>query len=178
LEGNPKRRPYQSPDAFQLREAIMTKRRSGGSSTPLASISACRPWRSRANGARAAASAEAFGRNQARGCPSATRQHSALLVFTPRVAIWRGASLTNSLDAWLLVLSHRDPRIWCSASCQPGFDFALKNSAMAMGPTSPESKERTTLTRMKKLADDWLPKPLILHPWPNQRFAVLADGCW
>jgi RNA-directed DNA polymerase len=27
-------------------------------------------------------------------------------------------------------------------------------------------------TRMAKLADDWLPKPRILHPWPNQRFAV------
>jgi RNA-directed DNA polymerase len=26
--------------------------------------------------------------------------------------------------------------------------------------------------RMAKLADDWLPKPRILHPWPNQRFAV------
>jgi RNA-directed DNA polymerase len=26
--------------------------------------------------------------------------------------------------------------------------------------------------RMKKLADAWLPKPDILHPWPNQRFAV------
>ena len=25
---------------------------------------------------------------------------------------------------------------------------------------------------MKKLADDWLPKPSILFPWPNQRFAV------
>jgi RNA-directed DNA polymerase len=25
---------------------------------------------------------------------------------------------------------------------------------------------------MAKLADDWLPKPRILHPWPNQRFAV------
>ena len=22
------------------------------------------------------------------------------------------------------------------------------------------------------LIADWLPKPLILHPWPNQRFAV------
>ena len=29
-----------------------------------------------------------------------------------------------------------------------------------------------TWARMKKLADDWLPKPQILHPWPNQRFAV------
>jgi RNA-directed DNA polymerase len=26
--------------------------------------------------------------------------------------------------------------------------------------------------QMKKLADDWLPQPLPLHPWPNQRFAV------
>jgi RNA-directed DNA polymerase len=29
-----------------------------------------------------------------------------------------------------------------------------------------------TLERMRKLADDWLPKPRIIHPWPNQRFAV------
>src|ERR1700736_4420746 len=29
-----------------------------------------------------------------------------------------------------------------------------------------------TWARMTKLADDWLPKPRILHPWPNQRFAV------
>ena len=26
--------------------------------------------------------------------------------------------------------------------------------------------------RIEKIADDWLPKPTILHPWPNQRFAV------
>jgi RNA-directed DNA polymerase len=26
--------------------------------------------------------------------------------------------------------------------------------------------------QMKKLADDWLPQPSILHPWPNQRFAA------
>jgi RNA-directed DNA polymerase len=26
--------------------------------------------------------------------------------------------------------------------------------------------------RTQKIADDWLPKPTILHPWPNQRFAV------
>src|SRR5712691_6959538 len=29
-----------------------------------------------------------------------------------------------------------------------------------------------TRERMRQLADDWLPKPCILHPWPNQRFAV------
>ncbi|MGB8840970.1 MAG: hypothetical protein WCC64_07840, partial [Aliidongia sp.] len=33
-------------------------------------------------------------------------------------------------------------------------------------------KHRMTWRRMGKLADDWLPKPRILHPWPNQRFAV------
>ena len=33
-------------------------------------------------------------------------------------------------------------------------------------------KDRMTVARMMKLADDWLPKPRILHPWPNQRFAV------
>ncbi|HLW29014.1 MAG TPA: group II intron reverse transcriptase/maturase [Kiloniellales bacterium] len=29
-----------------------------------------------------------------------------------------------------------------------------------------------TWERMTKLADAWLPKPRILHPWPNARFAV------
>jgi RNA-directed DNA polymerase len=33
-------------------------------------------------------------------------------------------------------------------------------------------KSALTWARMKKLADDWLPKPRILHPWPNQRFVV------
>jgi RNA-directed DNA polymerase len=34
--------------------------------------------------------------------------------------------------------------------------------------------QRAPLTwdNMKKLADEWLPKARILHPWPNQRFAV------
>jgi RNA-directed DNA polymerase len=29
-----------------------------------------------------------------------------------------------------------------------------------------------TWVRMSKLADDWLPQPRILHPWPSPRFAV------
>ncbi len=33
-------------------------------------------------------------------------------------------------------------------------------------------KHRMTWVRIAKLADDWLPKPRILHPWPSQRFAV------
>jgi hypothetical protein len=34
------------------------------------------------------------------------------------------------------------------------------------------NRDKTTWQRTKKLADDWLPKPKILHPWPNERFAV------
>jgi RNA-directed DNA polymerase len=30
----------------------------------------------------------------------------------------------------------------------------------------------TGWTRMAKIANDYLPKPRILHPWPSQRFAV------
>jgi group II intron reverse transcriptase/maturase len=33
-------------------------------------------------------------------------------------------------------------------------------------------KHRMTWRRIARLADDWLPRPRILHPWPNQRFAV------
>jgi RNA-directed DNA polymerase len=29
-----------------------------------------------------------------------------------------------------------------------------------------------TWAQMNRLIDDWLPKPRILHPWPNKRFAV------
>jgi group II intron reverse transcriptase/maturase len=33
-------------------------------------------------------------------------------------------------------------------------------------------KDRTAWLRIRSLADDFLPKPRILHPWPNKRFAV------
>src|SRR5882724_9875314 len=33
-------------------------------------------------------------------------------------------------------------------------------------------KDFTPWDRLKRLADDWLPKPTIRHPWPEQRFAV------
>ncbi|MBV8402034.1 MAG: group II intron reverse transcriptase/maturase [Acetobacteraceae bacterium] len=33
-------------------------------------------------------------------------------------------------------------------------------------------KDGSTWERVTRLADDWLPKPHILHPWPAQRFAV------
>jgi RNA-directed DNA polymerase len=33
-------------------------------------------------------------------------------------------------------------------------------------------KDRMTWARMTQLTDAWLPKPIILHPWPSNRFAV------
>ena len=33
-------------------------------------------------------------------------------------------------------------------------------------------KDKFAWERMEKLANDWLPQPKILHPWPNVRFAV------
>ena len=33
-------------------------------------------------------------------------------------------------------------------------------------------KEGLTWERIRKIADAWLPQPRILHPWPDQRFAV------
>ena len=33
-------------------------------------------------------------------------------------------------------------------------------------------KDRFAWDRITKLADDFLPKPKVLHPWPQQRFAV------
>ena len=37
-------------------------------------------------------------------------------------------------------------------------------------------KDRFPWERMKKLANDFLPKPKILHPWPSVRFAVTTQG--
>lgn len=34
------------------------------------------------------------------------------------------------------------------------------------------NRDHTTWTTMERLANDFLPKPRILHPWPEQRFAV------
>ena len=33
-------------------------------------------------------------------------------------------------------------------------------------------KDRFTWARMAKVADAWLPRPHLLHPWPSERFAV------
>ena len=37
-------------------------------------------------------------------------------------------------------------------------------------------RDKTTWAQGAKLADEWLPKPKILHPWPSERFAVKHPG--
>jgi len=37
-------------------------------------------------------------------------------------------------------------------------------------------KHRMDWARMDRLADQWLPLPRILHPWPEQRFAAITQG--
>jgi RNA-directed DNA polymerase len=37
-------------------------------------------------------------------------------------------------------------------------------------------KHRLDWARMERLADQWLPQPRILHPWPEQRFAAITQG--
>jgi RNA-directed DNA polymerase len=37
-------------------------------------------------------------------------------------------------------------------------------------------KHRLDWARMDRLADQWLPLPRILHPWPEQRFAAITQG--
>ena len=37
-------------------------------------------------------------------------------------------------------------------------------------------RDRTSWERIIKIADEWLPKPKILHPWPSVRFAVKHPG--
>jgi hypothetical protein len=37
-------------------------------------------------------------------------------------------------------------------------------------------KHRMAWTRIQRLADQWLPLPRILHPWPEQRFAAITQG--
>jgi hypothetical protein len=41
----------------------------------------------------------------------------------------------------------------------------------------PSQKDRMAWERMTQLVDDWLPKPIILHPWPSDRFAVTHPRC-
>ena len=34
------------------------------------------------------------------------------------------------------------------------------------------NRDKISWDRIEKIAADWLPDPMILHPWPEERFAV------
>ena len=57
-----------------------------------------------------------------------------------------------------------------NSSTLTAFLFHVTNLWRALRQRS--QKDWTTWERIKRLADDWLPKPQILHPWPASRFAV------
>ena len=61
------------------------------------------------------------------------------------------------------VPTNRRALVTFRAEITNGWWWILRRRSQKGGPT---------WARIKKLADDWLPKPRILHPWPNQRFAV------
>jgi hypothetical protein len=37
-------------------------------------------------------------------------------------------------------------------------------------------RDKTNWERMHRLDDRWIPKPRILHPWPDERFDVRTRG--
>ncbi len=63
---------------------------------------------------------------------------------------------------------HAVPTNWASLCAFR--DEVIRRWRWTLGRRS--EKGTVTWERMKKIANDWLPQPRILHPWPNQRFAV------
>ena len=53
----------------------------------------------------------------------------------------------------------------------PGQNYSGANNVTVLWHRRSQ-KARVVSPRMTKLADDFLPKLRILHPWPNVRFAV------
>jgi hypothetical protein len=47
-----------------------------------------------------------------------------------------------------------------------------RRAHLAAHAAAAQSETSHDVDRMRKLADDWLPAPPILHPWSDQRFAV------
>ena len=39
-----------------------------------------------------------------------------------------------------------------------------------------DKEKKVTWKRMERLAERWLPKPKIVHPYPNQRLCVKTQG--
>ena len=73
------------------------------------------------------------------------------------MAVIRGLGVGDDAG---IALAERYLLCWMLAQCY------------ARWPLSGTSTPWITWARMTKLADDYLPKPIILHPWPSDRFAV------
>ncbi len=51
-------------------------------------------------------------------------------------------------------------------------DPFVRGGVFDLGRASASQKDGFTWKRIEKLANDFLPTPRILHPWPSDRFAV------
>src|SRR6516164_9120204 len=84
------------------------------------------------------------------------------------------ASLNPRTGALVAAGYHRLLRIPRSANQHLGtrhVPFLDHRSLAALAKTASQ-KDRTTWQRITKLADDFLPRARIRHPWPEERFAV------
>jgi RNA-directed DNA polymerase len=94
---------------------------------------------------------------------------------------YEGATLRENLG-----LPRRDNSVFLGGEGRSYFNYhAVPTNSRALGSfrhyvlrlwqrtlRRRSQKDNTTWERMTRLADDWLPKPNIPHPWPNVRFAV------
>jgi group II intron reverse transcriptase/maturase len=95
----------------------------------------------------------------------------------------------QEIKAWLCLHMHdaiADQGRWLRAVVRGFFAYhAVPTNSRALGAfryhvtklwhralRRRSQKDGLTWDRMAKLAAEWLPSPRVLHPWPNQRFAV------
>jgi hypothetical protein len=97
-------------------------------------------------------------------------------------------SVSQALDRWRMHQPIPERGRWLRRVVAGLFAYhAVPTNSAALGachhcvtdqwrrsPRRRSQKNGLTWERMTKLANDWPPKPRILHPWPNNRFA--GDG--
>ena len=55
---------------------------------------------------------------------------------------------------------------------RPSEPSGTSGEPLAANASAAQPERGLMWERMASIADDWLPQPRILHPWPSQRFAV------
>ena len=78
----------------------------------------------------------------------------------------QGKRLWQILSGWLAY--HAVPTNF--RALQAFRDHVMKRWRRALSRRS--QRGGITWERMRKIAEEWLPSPRILHPWPRTRFAV------